>query len=153
MTEIPVENGNRSPSEEIHTEIKTDVDFEGEGTVYAIETVQQGDRRLDWKMSHIDGTYAEGFDYYYKGELFKRVEFEELPQDAPSGRYKDDRFHELLDGEVRIEDGRMIETKEYDAEGVDTTDWAIRRFGGSIIGPQTILEEWYESYKEDYEAE
>lgn len=116
--------------------IRTDIEFEGEGAVYGVETVQHGKRRIDWKMGHIDGTYAEGWDCYYEGKLFYRTEFSTRPSNGQIGKYEDDTFYELIE---RDADG----ADEY-ADGENASNWVIQRFGTSIIEPETRLEEWYQ---------
>jgi hypothetical protein len=81
---------NDASTADIHTEISTEVSHEGRGTVYAIKTVTQGDRRVDWKIGHIEGTFAEGAEYYYKGDDFHTDPLQRLPENAPRGRFKHD---------------------------------------------------------------
>jgi len=140
-------------NEELRTEVKTDVEFDGEGTVYAVKTVQQGKRRVDSKMGHIDGTFSEGTDYYYDGELFYTTGFYKVPENAPSGRYKDDTFHELLDGDISFDDDRMIRTGEYDLEGVDTSEWAKERLEGATFPQELLHDTWLETAEEHLDRE
>jgi len=141
-------------TEEIHTEISTEVSNEGQGTVYAVQTVQQGDRRVDCKIGHVDRIFAEGAEYYYKGEVFHTDALTQLPENAPRGRYKDDTFHELIDSDSSIEDGKLTETFVYDLDGVDTAEWAKEYFDGQMqMLPETLLEEWWEDKKSRYEEE
>lgn len=144
---------DRATQEEIRIDITTDVEFEDEeGTVYAIQTVEEGDRRVDWKIGHIDGTFAEGTDYYYEGERFDRAEFTKMPENAPSGKYKDDRFYELFDLESSFDDGEVTVSKTYDTDGVDTDDWAVKKLEGAFY-PETILDEWWEDAMEHHREE
>lgn len=117
--------------------IRTDIEFEGEGTVYGVETVQHGDRRIDWKVGHIDGTFAEGWDCYYQGDMFHRAEFQKIPSNGEIGRYEDDAFYELIDRDH--ESGE----NEY-GEGKNASNWVIQRFGTSIVPPETRFKEWYQ---------
>lgn len=117
--------------------VRTDIEFSGEGTVYGVETVQQGKRRIDWKIGHINGTFAEGWDCYYEGELFHQTGFRKIPENGPIGKYEDDAFYEL------IERDHDSGEDEY-ADGENASNWAIQRFGTSIVSPETRLEEWYQ---------
>ena len=132
-----------STTDEISSEILTEVEFDDEpGTVYAVQRVEKGEKRVDWKIGHIDGTFAEGHDFYDEGEMFESGQLQTMPENGPSGRYKDTKFHELLDFEVSVEDGKMIERRVYDVDGVDTSKWAIRYLDGSFL-LETILDEWW----------
>jgi hypothetical protein len=148
MSEDQTNTHDESQEEEFQTEVKTDVSYEGEGTVHGVLTVQQGDRRADFKIGHIDGTYAAGDDYYHKGELFYSTGFTMLPENAPSGEYRDDTFKELLEADVSVKDGRLVDERVYDAEGVDTTEWATSRLEAEY--PNELLEAWeYAKSKHD----
>jgi len=138
-------------TDDIHTEISTQVSHEGRGTVYAVQTVRQGDRRVDWKIGHIDGTFAEGADYYHKGEVFHTDPLETLPENAPLGKYKNETFYELIDSTVSTEDGKLIETYVYDLDGVDTAAWAREYLDGHML-PDTLLDEWWVDKKSRYDA-
>lgn len=142
MTELPTDDQDESRSEEIQTEIKAEVSHEGKGTVYAVQTVKQGDRRVDWKIGHIDGTFAEGTDYYYKGELFHSDDLQKMPENAPLGRFQDETFYELLDSDISMDDGKLIEENVYDLDGIDTAEWATEYLDGAM-DPETILDEWW----------
>lgn len=133
-------------TDDIHTEISTEVSHEGQGTVYAVRTVKQGDRRVDVKIGHIDGTFAEGAEYYYKGDIFHTDALTQAPRNAPRGRYTDDTFHELLDTDSSIEDGKLTETFVYDHDGVDTANWATEYFDAGLL-PATLLDEWWDETK------
>lgn len=145
MTEPASDSNNNSNSSEIRTEKKTEISHSGEGTVYAILTVEQGKRRVDWKIGHIDGTFAEGIDNYYDGELFFRNDFTAIPENAPSGKYKDDKIYRLKEGDASVEDGEVTITKEYDTEGMDATEWALDYFDS--MNPETIMDEWWREDK------
>jgi hypothetical protein len=134
---------NDASTADIHTEISTEVSHEGRGTVYAIKTVTQGDRRVDWKIGHIEGTFAEGAEYYYKGDDFHTDPLQRLPENSPRGRFKDDSFHELIDSDSSIEDGKLTETYAYDFEGVDSATWAEEYVDIQML-PETLLNEWCE---------
>lgn len=125
--------------------IRTDIEFDGKGTVYGVETVRHGDRRHDWKMGHIDGTYAEGEDLYYKGELFHSTEFSKNPQEHLFGKFEDDAFYELID-----RDHESGEDEYGDRQ--DASNWVVQRFGLSIIEPKVRLNEWYQPvWEEEYQ--
>ncbi|MFY4815059.1 hypothetical protein ACOJIV_20540 [Haloarcula sp. AONF1] len=136
------ENSVEDNEGEIQTEIKTAVEYDGEGFVYAVKTAQQGQRRVDFKIGHIDGTYAEGYEYYYDGEVFYTSEMTKVPENAPSGRYKDTEFYELMDADASVTDDTITETKEYDKEGVDTDNWAEDRLEGSLTASELLEEDW-----------
>lgn len=125
--------------------IRTDIEFEGEGTVYGVETVQQGKRRIDWKIGHIGGTYAEGWDCYYEGEMFHRAEFKKIPSNGEIGKYEDDGFYELIERDHESGDD------EY-GDRQNASNWVVRRFGTSVTYPETRLEEWYQpAWESEYE--
>jgi len=147
------DTGGEASSEEIIVEFDTDVEFEGQkGTVYAVQTVRQGDRRTDWKVGHVDGSYAEAFDHYYKGELFESNELVKITENGPLGKYKDDRFYPLLDSDYSQGDGEMTESKTYDTEGIDASEWAVGYMDGNFM-PETILDEFWEEAKSDYDED
>ena len=128
---------------EIHDEVLTDVDFpDEEGTVYAVRRVEQGSRRIDWKIGHIDGTYAEAIDLYYNGEELDIQPLQTVPENSPLGMYKDSTFHELLDGETKVEDGKLISRKVYDLDGIDAVEWAADKVETTFMA-ETILDEWW----------
>lgn len=134
-------NSSESPDEDIHDEIITDVAFPDEdGTVHALRRIVQGDRRVDWKMGHIDGTFAEASDYYYDGEMFEQNPIVTIPENGPSGRYTDEKFYETLDVEPDFEDGDV--TIIHDEEGADAVERAVVQLEGSM-GAETILDEWW----------
>jgi len=138
MTQESEENNG-----EIHDEVLTDVDFPDEkGTVYAVRRVEQGSRRIDWKIGHIKGTYAEAIDLYHNGEELDINPLEKIPENGPSGRYKDSTFHELLDAEMNIEDGKIISKKVHDLDGIDAVEWAAGKAEGAFMA-ETILDEWW----------
>lgn len=139
--------------EDIQTEIRTDVEYEGEGTVYAVKTAQQGDRRVDFKIGHIDGTYAEGFEYYHDGNTFTSTGLYKVPENAPSGRYKNSKFYELIEMDVSFTDDTIIETKEYDREGVDTTEWAKERLDLDLTASEVLEDDWLNSAQNHLEDE
>lgn len=145
MTEPPSDSDNKSNSHEIRTEKKTEISHSGEGTVYAILTVEQGKRRVDWKIGHIDGTFAEGFDNYYDGDLFFTNDFTAIPENAPSGKYKDDKIYRLEESDASVEDGEVTITEVYDTEGIDATEWALDYFDTML--PETIIDEWWREDK------
>jgi len=138
MTDESKENNG-----EIHDEVLTNVDFPDEkGTVYAVRRVEQGSRRIDWKVGHIDGTYAEATDLYHHGEELDINPLEKIPQNAPSGKYKDSTFHERLDGETKVEDGKLITKEVHDLDGIDAVEWAADKINGAFTA-ETILDEWW----------
>lgn len=138
-----MDSDSETHSEEIHDEVITDIEFPSEkGTVYAVRRVEQGSRRIDWKVGHINGTYAEGIDLYYDGEELDVSPLTEMPENGPLGMYKDSSFHELLDGETEIEDGKLTVKKVYDADGIDAVEWAAGKVE-SAFRAETILDEWW----------
>ncbi|WP_147587320.1 hypothetical protein [Halorubrum lipolyticum] len=139
--------------EGVQTEIRTDVEYEGEGTVYAVKTAQQGKRRVDFKIGHIDGTYAEGLEYYYDGESFNSTGMYKVPENAPSGRYKDDKFYELIDGDISLTEDSIIESKEHDRQGVDTTEWAKERLEWKPTASEVLNDDWVNSAQDHFEDE
>jgi hypothetical protein len=143
---MPTDGQDDPRNEEIETEIKTEVSQEGKATVYAVQIVKEGNRRVDWKIGHIDGTFAEGTDYYYKGELFHSEGLQKIPENGPLGKYKDQRFHELLDSDISMDDGKLTEKNVYDLDGVDAGEWATGYLDGNML-PETILDEWWEDVK------
>lgn len=152
MSELPTDEQDESSNSGIQTEINTEVSYEGKGTVYAVQTVKEGDRRVDWKIGHVDGTFAEGIDYYYKGELFCSDDLQKMSMNAPLGKYKDETFHELLDSDLSTDDGKLIEKKVYDLDGVDAAEWATGYLDGKML-PETILDEWWEDMKSLHDEE
>lgn len=132
-----------SGTEAINSEILTDVEFEDEpGTVYAVRRITQGDRRVDWKVGHIEGTFAEGYDCYHEGELFERGPLQKIPENGPTGRYKDTTFRPLLHMDTSIEDGKMTIKKVYDADQADASEWATGFIEASMLA-ETIMGEWW----------
>lgn len=127
---------------EIQTDIRTAVEYDGEGTVYAVKTAQQGRRRVDFKIGHIDGTYAEGFDYYLDDEIFYTSEMTKIPENGPSGRYKDDKFYELIDGDISMTDDTIIETTEHDRDGVDADEWAEEHLELDPTASEILEDDW-----------
>lgn len=128
---------------EIHDEVLTNVDFPDEkGTVYAVRRVEQGSRRIDWKVGHIDGTYAEAVDLYHDGEELDIDPLQTVPENGPMGMYKDSTFHELLDAETKVEDGKLITKEVHDLDGIDAVEWAAGKVEGAFAA-ETILDEWW----------
>ena len=138
MTDPSANNQNDASTVEIHIEISTEVSHGGRGTVYAIKTVTQRHRRVDWKIRHIEGTFAEGAEYYYKRDDFYTDPLQRLPENAPRGRFKDNSFHELIDSDSSIEDGKLTEAYAYDFEGVDSATWAEEYVDIQML-PETLL--------------
>lgn len=127
---------------EVQTDIRTAVEHDGKGTVYAVKTAKQGRRRVDFKIGHIDGTYAQECEYYIDGEIFYTSEMTKVPQNAPSGRYKNDKFHELTDGDISMTEDTITETKEYDRDGIDTDEWAEERLEYDTTASEILEEDW-----------
>lgn len=152
MADPSANNQNDASTADIHTEISTEVSHEGRETVYAIKAVTQGDRRVDWKIGHIEGTFAEGAEYYYEGEVFHTDPLQRLPENAPLGRFKDDTFHELIGSNSSIEDGKLTETYVYDLEGVDSATWAEEYVDVQML-PETLLDEWWEDKRSHHDDE
>lgn len=144
MSDNSDEQHTDSEADDIITKTITDMTFDDEpGTVYAVHRVTQGPRRVDWKVGHIDGTFANGWEFYHEGDQFEGGPLETAPGNAMSEKYKDTRVHELLKSEIEVEDGKMIQTKVYDLDGVNATDWAISYVTGNYL-PETILYELWE---------
>lgn len=149
MDEHDVEDSN----ENVRIEIRTDVEHEGEGTVYAVKTAQQGRRRVDFKIGHIDGTYAEGIEYYRDDEVFTSTGMYKISENAPSGRYNDDKFYELIEMDASVTDNTITESKEYDRQGVDTTEWAKERLEGDLTASEVLEDDWLNSAQDHFEDE
>jgi len=126
MGESHADDGYGLP-DDVQVDIRTNVSHDGEGTVYAVQTAKRGKYRVELKIGHIDGTYAEGSEYYFDGESFYSS-FYKVPENGPSGKYHDDTFYELLESDTTVEDGKLIEKYVHDADGVDVAEWASNRF-------------------------
>ncbi|SEH56303.1 hypothetical protein SAMN05192561_10762 [Halopenitus malekzadehii] len=151
MTELPTDDQDESKTEEIQTEINTNVSHKGKGTVYAVQTVMEGNRRVDWKIGHIDGTFAEGSDYYYKDELFHSNDLQKMSENGSLGKkIKNKTFYELLESDISTDGGKLTEKKVYDLNRVDAAEWATEYLDGNMR-PEIILDEWWEDMKSLYD--
>lgn len=139
--------GAASADGHINTRIKTDVDYEGEGSILATKTVERGDRRVDWKIGYKDGVFSEANDLYYKGELLHQGELMQMPENAASGKFNSDGNFQPLQEMNILDDGEM-EHKYGESE--DGTEWAITYLQRSGPSPQDMLNEIWPHMIEQY---
>ncbi|MDV7351090.1 hypothetical protein R3751_15050 [Halorubrum distributum] len=76
-----------------------------------------------------------------------------VPENAPSGRYKDDKFYELIDGDISLTEDTIIESKEHDRQGVDTTEWAKERLEWEPTASEVLNDDWVNSAQDHFEDE
>lgn len=140
-------NGSDRADGKISTRIKSDTDSEKEGSILAMQTVERGDRRVDWKIGYKDGIFSEANDLYYKGDLLYQEELIQMPENAASGKFDSDgNFQPLQETNIR-DDGEM--EREY-GESEDGTEWAITYLQRSGPSPQDILNEIWPQMMEQY---
>lgn len=127
----------------IHTEIKTDVQYDEQGKTLAVQTVEQGKRRLDWRVGFKNGSFAEAHDLYFDEELLHSpTELGEISE-WPSGKLTEENEFLPLEDMVTDSDGDIH--REY-GDAQDGVALAIQIIESE--DPQTILNEWWEDMKE-----
>lgn len=150
MTEPEPSEGESVADEEICTEIRTGVDYDGAGVTLAVKTIKRGDRRMDFRVGHLCRRYAETYDLYYQGELLHQGKLE-TERDRPTGGFLGGTYHEELDGSIEVEDDKIIETTVWEREGVDEMEWA-ERYIEYAVDHEDVIGEMWEVMKNEYDV-
>lgn len=146
-----VDDSGELPSDDteydvIHTEIKTDVQYEEQGKTLAVQTVKQSKRRLDWRVGFKDGSFAEAHDLYFNKKLLNRPDELRSISEWPNGKLNDKNEFFPVE-EMKVDSGGEIQ-REY-GDGQDGVQMGIQIINSE--NPEIILEEWWEDMKERYD--
>lgn len=116
--------------------------FEPRGEILAVQTVEQRERRLDWRVGFKNGPFAEAHDFYFdEALLHSPAELGEIPE-WPSGKFTENEFF-LLEDMATDSDGNIHREYGDTRDGVELAIQIIER-----EDLRTILDKRWEDMKE-----